>query len=71
MFACHECLFYPTGTIVVEHFSPTIIVTMAPKGIASKDNTESSIREAVEQTPVNFPVYSDTQLYVEKDSYLT
>lgn len=70
MFSFHECLFCPTGTIVVEHFSPAVTITMTPKRTASKGTTESSIEEAIEQTRVNLLVYSDTQLYVEKDSNL-
>lgn len=44
---------------------------MEPKRVSSKDTTESSTAEAVKQTPVNLPLYSDTQLYVEKEFHLT
>lgn len=71
MYSFHEFLFLPTSTIVVEHFSQIVTITRAPKGAASKDTTERGIREVVELTPVNFLVYSNTQLYVEKESYLT
>ena len=33
---------------------------MAPKRDSSKETTKSSIREAIEQTSVDFPVYADT-----------
>lgn len=58
-------------TIVVEHFPLAVMITMAPKGASSKDTTESSFGEEFETMLVNLSVYLDTQLYVEKESYLT
>lgn len=57
--------------VLVKHFSPTVIFTMAPNGAASKDTTERNIGEAVEQTPVDFSVYVNTQLFIENGSTLT
>lgn len=67
----HEGLSPPTYIIIVEHFSPAITITMAPKRSSSKYTTGSSTGEAVESIPVNLLVNSSTQLYVEKESYLT
>jgi len=44
---------------------------MANKRFVSKDTTESTTREAIESTPVKFLVYSNTQLFMEKESDLT
>jgi len=44
---------------------------LAPKRSISKDTTKSSTREAVESIPVNLPIFSDTQLFIEKDSNIT
>jgi len=44
---------------------------MAPKRVASRETTESSIGEAIEQAPVHLPIYVDTQLLIEKESTLT
>jgi len=44
---------------------------MAPKGISSKDTIGRSTREIVESTTIYLPVYSDTQLFVEKESNIT
>jgi len=62
--------FYLIGTMVFKNFHTTIIVTMAPKRVVSKDTTWRSTREVVEKMPVDFLVYQDTQLFVEKDSDL-
>jgi len=43
---------------------------MVPKRVASRETIESSIEEVVEQVPVNFPIYVDTQLLIEKESML-
>ena len=51
--------------------SPTITVTMAPKRFDSKETTESSTGEVIEHTLVDFPVYVDTQLFIENGSSLT
>lgn len=63
--------FPPTSIIVVEHLSPTFTVVMEPKRDASKDTIEICTGEVVESTSVNFLVYSDTQLFVEKESDIT
>jgi len=57
----------PIGIVGVDHFSSSIIVLMAPKGTASKDTTKSNTREIVESKPI----YLDTQLFIEKESYVT
>lgn len=44
---------------------------MESKRVVSKYTTKRSIGEAVEQTLVDFPVYADAQLFVEKDLDLT
>lgn len=64
MFACHKCHFYPTGTTLVKHFSPAVNITMAQKRVASKETPESSTGEVIEQTPVDLPVYADTQPFI-------
>lgn len=51
--------------------SQAITVTMGSKRVASKENTERNTGEAVEQTSVDFPVYVDTQLFIENGSSLT
>lgn len=40
IFYFHECPFCPTVTKLVKHFSPSVIVTMAPKGAASRETIE-------------------------------
>lgn len=45
-------------------------ITMASKRETSKETTESGTGEAVEQTWVDFPVYAETQLFIEKGSSL-
>jgi len=40
---------------------------MAPKRVASKATIKNSTGEAVEKTPVDLPVYVDTQLFIEKE----
>lgn len=42
---------------------------MEPKRYNSKDTTKISTQEAVESSPMNFLVFSDNQLVIEKDSY--
>lgn len=71
MFAFHECTFCPIGTTLVNHFSPTVIVTMALKRVASKEISERSNREAVEKASVKFPICVEIQLFIKKDSTLT
>ena len=44
---------------------------MAPKRSNSKDTTERSTREEVKSSLVNFPINSDNQLFIEKESYIT
>ena len=44
---------------------------MEPKRSASKETTKINIGEAVESTPMKFLVYSDTQLFIEKESDIT
>lgn len=44
---------------------------IAFKRAASKDTIESSTGEADEQVSVNFPVYADSQLFIDKDMKLT
>lgn len=46
--------------MLVKYFLPPDIIIMAPKRATSKDTIESSTMEAVEQTPVDFPVYAET-----------
>lgn len=64
-------LFPPTSIAGVEHLSSSVIVIMESKRIDSKDTIESSTREVVESKKFYFPIYSDTQLFVEKESDLT
>jgi len=40
---------------------------MESKRVVSKDTTKISTREAVESMPINLIVYSETQLFVEKE----
>lgn len=42
-----------------------------PKRFVSKDTIESNIGEAVESTPMNFPIFSDIQLFIEKELDIT
>lgn len=44
---------------------------MASKRSASKDTVESSTGKAVEEVLVNFPIYANTQLFIEKGMKLT
>ena len=44
---------------------------MEPKRTTSKETTKISTGEAVEQASVDFPMYEDTQLFMEKVSSLT
>lgn len=58
------------GTSVVEKsLSSTSI--MVSKRVGSKENIERSTGDMVEQVPINFPIYADTQLFVEKDMKIT
>lgn len=44
---------------------------MASKKASSKETIESSTGEAVEQKSDDFPMYADTQLFIEKGTILT
>jgi len=66
IFAFHECLLCPTCTAFVENFS---LLTMEPKRDASKETTDSSIGEEIENTSVDFSVYVDTQLFIERGQH--
>jgi len=44
---------------------------MTTNRASSKDTTERSTGEVVEKTPVDFLLYADTQLFIEKESTLT
>lgn len=58
--------FPPTSIAIVEHLSSSVTVIMAPKRSPSKNTTEINTREAVESMLVKFPVYFDTQFFIEK-----
>lgn len=51
--------------------SPAVTITMALKRAISKETTGSSNGEVVEKPPVEFPMYTNTQLFIEKGSSLT
>jgi len=40
---------------------------MTPKRVASRETMERTIGEEVEQEPINFPIYANTQLFIEKE----
>lgn len=44
---------------------------MAPKRFFQKDTTWSSIGKAIESNPVNFLIFSNTQLFIEKELDIT
>jgi len=44
---------------------------MEPKRVASKETIERNIEEAIDKASIYFPVYADTQLFIEKRSSLT
>jgi len=51
--------------------SLTITINMASKRATSKETTESSTGEVVEQTSIDLLVYADTQLFIGKGTTLT
>ena len=55
----------------MKRFSLVAIVTMSLKRATTRETITSNIGEAIEQAPVNLPIYADTYLFIEKESTLT
>jgi len=51
--------------------SPVVTINMAYKRATSKEITESSTGEAVEQISIDLPVYADTKLFIDKGMPMT